>query len=108
MTKCPIVGNKAKGRISTRVFQENKSRQFSKNEHFLPPDTENFSENLACFVFLKHQFWVSPFCFITVAIEVGTTSILLPNALTVSSQKLMIIWTISIEDLENRSVKAAL
>ena len=24
-----------------------------------------FSENLACFVFLKHQFWDSPFCLIT-------------------------------------------
>ena len=24
-----------------------------------------FSENLACFVFLKHPFWYSPFCFIT-------------------------------------------
>ena len=34
------VGNKAKGRISKRVFQENKARQiFPKNEHFLPPDT---------------------------------------------------------------------
>ena len=33
-----IVGNKAKGRISKRVFQENKARQiFRKNEHFLPP-----------------------------------------------------------------------
>ena len=33
------VGNKAKGRISKRVFQENKARQiFRKNEHFLTPD----------------------------------------------------------------------
>ena len=31
------VGNKAKGRISKRVFQGNKARQiFRKNEHFLP------------------------------------------------------------------------
>ena len=30
-----FVGNKAKGRISKRVFQENKARQiFRKNEHF--------------------------------------------------------------------------
>ena len=35
-----LVGNKAKERISKRVFQENKARQiFPKNEHFLPPDT---------------------------------------------------------------------
>ena len=54
-----IVGNKAKGRISKRVFQENKARQiFRKNEHFLPPDTHTyvFSENLTCFVVLKHPF----------------------------------------------------
>ena len=47
------VGNKAKGRISKRVFQENKARQIlrktdisyplihkRKNEDFLPPDTQ--------------------------------------------------------------------
>ena len=35
-----FVGNKAKGQISKRVFQENKACQiFLKNEHFLPPDT---------------------------------------------------------------------
>ena len=36
-----IVGNKAKGRISKRVFQENKTPNFPKNKHFLPPDTHN-------------------------------------------------------------------
>ena len=29
-----------------------------------------FSENLACFVFLKHPFWDSPFCLITDEFEV--------------------------------------
>ena len=38
-----FVGNKAKGRISKRVFQENKARQiFRKNEHFLPPDMHRY------------------------------------------------------------------
>ena len=82
-----FVGNKAKGRISKRVFQENKSTpNFPKNEHFLPlirtrtcayqrvrnvwcayQGVRNvcFSENLACFVFMKHPFWDSPFCRIT-------------------------------------------
>ena len=33
--KKQFIGNKAKGRISKRVFQENKARQiFQKNEHF--------------------------------------------------------------------------
>ena len=39
---CPyssFVGNKAKGRISKRVLEENKACQinFPKNQHFLPP-----------------------------------------------------------------------
>ena len=35
-----FVGNKAKGRISKRVFQENKARQiFRKNEHFYASTT---------------------------------------------------------------------
>ena len=62
-----LVGNKAKGPISKRVFQENKARQ---NKHFLPPDMQTyvayqgiknvrFSENLTRFVFLKHPFWDS-------------------------------------------------
>ena len=66
-------------RISKRVFQENKARQiFWKKipEHFLSPDTHTyvsggkkfrsvFSENLTCFVFLKHPFLDPPFCPIT-------------------------------------------
>ena len=46
-----------------------RTENFPKNQHFLPPDTHTyvrayqgvrnvgFSENLACFVFLKHPFW---------------------------------------------------
>ena len=45
---------------------------FPKNQHFLPANTcmycayqgirnVRFSENLVCFVFLKHPFWDSPF-----------------------------------------------
>ena len=38
-----IVGNKAKGRISKRMFQENKARRiFRKKEHLLPPDTHTY------------------------------------------------------------------
>ena len=37
------IGNKAKGQISKRVFQEDKAPQiFRKNEHFLPPDTHTY------------------------------------------------------------------
>ena len=37
------VGNKAKERISVRVFQENKARQiFRENENFLPSDTHTY------------------------------------------------------------------
>ena len=79
------VGNKAKGRISKRVFQENKARQiFQKTNisyllirHISFPLIRTcmyayqgvrhyrFSENLECFVFLKYPFWDSPFCLIT-------------------------------------------
>ena len=68
-----FVGSKAKGRITKWVFQENKARQtFQKNKYFLLPDTcayqevnVRFSENLVCFVFLKHPLWDSPFYLIT-------------------------------------------
>ena len=72
-----VVGNKAKGRILKRVFQENKARQiFRKMNIFYPlirtrtwayqrVKNVRFLENLACFVFLKHPFWNSPFCLIT-------------------------------------------
>ena len=71
-----IAGNKAKGRISKRVFQE-KARQIFRKTNISYPlirtrtcvyqgvRNVRFSENLACFVFLKHPFWDSPFCFLT-------------------------------------------
>ena len=77
---CIIVGDKAKGRISKRVFQENKARQISQktNISYLLIRTcayqgvrnVSFSENLACFVFLKHPFWNSPFCLIADVVKI--------------------------------------
>ena len=72
-----FVGNKAKGRISKWVFQENKVHQnFPKNEQFWSPDTHtyecvsggkkcSFIVNLACFVFWENLFWDAHFCLIT-------------------------------------------
>ena len=40
--KWQFVGNKAKGRISKRVLQENKAPNFPENEHFLPSDTHTY------------------------------------------------------------------
>ena len=58
-----LVGNKAKGRMSKRVFQENKERHiFQKADisypviHIRGLINVRFSENLACFVFLKPPF----------------------------------------------------
>ena len=71
-----VVGNKAKGRISKRVFQE-KARQIFRKTNLSYPlirtrtyvyqgvSNVRFSENLACFVFLKHPFRDLPFCLIT-------------------------------------------
>ena len=70
-----VVGNKAKRRISKRVFQENKARQIFRKTNisyslirtraYQGVRNVRFSENLACFVFLKYPFWDSPFCLIT-------------------------------------------
>ena len=63
-----VVGKKAKGRISKRVFQENKARQIFRKTNISYPlirtrtcayqgiRNVRFSENLVCFIFLKHPF----------------------------------------------------
>ena len=61
-----IVGNKANGRNSKQVFQENKALQIFQKMNTSYPlirthtyqglRNVHFSENLACFVFLKHPF----------------------------------------------------
>ena len=68
-----LVGNKAKERISKRVFQENKARQIFRKTNISYPLIRartcayqglrkvRFSENLAYFVFLKTRFEVHPF-----------------------------------------------
>ena len=65
----------ANGLISKRGFQENKARQISQKTNISYPlihtcayqgvTNVRISENLACFVFLKHPFWDLPFCLIT-------------------------------------------
>ena len=82
MFKGYIVGSKTKGRISKRLFQENKARQILRKTnisyHLIRTRTctyqevknVRFSEILACFVFLKHPFWDSHFCLITDDISV--------------------------------------
>ena len=62
------VGNKTKGRISKRVFQENKARQIFRKANISYPLVQTrtcayqrvknvrFSENLACFVSMKLPF----------------------------------------------------
>ena len=71
------VGNKGNRRIWKRVFQENKTRQIFRKTNisyslirtstcaYQGVRNVHFLENLACFVFLKHPFWDSPFCLIT-------------------------------------------
>ena len=61
--------------LKTGVSRKESTRNFPKNEHSFPPDRHTyvsgskkccfFSENLACYVFLKHPFWDPPFYFIT-------------------------------------------
>ena len=54
----PIVGDKAKGRI-TNIFYPLIRTCVSGGKNV------DFSENLACFIFLKYPFWDQPFCLIT-------------------------------------------
>ena len=65
-----IVGNKEKGWISTRAFQENKTGQIFRKTNMCTcayKEARNirFSKNLTCFVSLKHPFWDAPFCLTT-------------------------------------------
>ena len=68
-----FVGNKAKGRISKRVFQGNKAHQIFWQTNISYQGVRNvcFSEILACFVFLKHLLGDSPFCLITDDLGLG-------------------------------------
>ena len=73
-----LIGNKAKGRISKRVFQKSKAHQIFRKTNISYPLIRTrtctyqgvrnlrYSEHLVCFVFLKHLFWDSPSCLITV------------------------------------------
>ena len=57
-----------KGESQNGCFKKTKHAKFSKKRTFLTPwyaRNVRFSENLACFVFLKHPFWDSPFSLIT-------------------------------------------
>ena len=68
-----LVGNKAKGRISKQVFQENKACQIFRKTNisyslirtrtcvYQGVRNIRFSENLVYFVFLKHRFEIRPF-----------------------------------------------
>ena len=55
-------GKRAK--LQMGVSRKQSPPNFLKNEHFLPPDTVRFSENLTCFVSLKHPSRDYPFCLI--------------------------------------------
>ena len=65
-----IIGNKAKGWISKRVFQENKWHQILRKTNARTCVYQGvrmfvFLENSAYFVFLKYAFWDLPFCLAT-------------------------------------------
>ena len=58
---------KQKGESQNECFKKTKHTKFPEKRTFLTPWYAHvrFSENLVCFVFLEHPFWVSPFCLIT-------------------------------------------
>ena len=101
-----IFPNKAERRIWKRVFQENKAHQIFRKTNisyslirtlrcaYQGVRNVCFSENLMCFVFLKHPFWDSSFCFITVDIDT------LPSYYR-NSKKIYIYWKGFIASLIN-------
>ena len=66
-----------KGETPNGCFQKTKPAKFSEKRTFLTPWYEHvrFSENLTCFVFLKHPSRDYPFCLIAdVCVETGLES----------------------------------
>ena len=71
-----------KGESQNGCFKKTKHAKFSKKRIFLTRTCAyqgarniRFSENLACFVFLKHSFWDSAFCLITDEIQLRKTTV---------------------------------
>ena len=57
-----------KGESQNRCVKKTKHAKFSEKRTISYPLIRtciHFSENLVCFVFLRHPFWDSPFCLIT-------------------------------------------
>ena len=56
-----------KGDSQNGCFKKTKHAKFSKKHTSAYQGVRNvcFSKNMTCFVFLKHPFWYSPFCFIS-------------------------------------------
>ena len=73
MLKPSVIGQKDESQNG--CFKKTKHAKFSEKRTFLTPWYAHvrFSENLACFVFLKHPFWDSPFCLITDETEMASS-----------------------------------
>ena len=59
-----FVGNKKKGESQNKCFKK-EAKKKSHTGAYQGVRKVRFSEHLAYFVFLKHPFWDSPFCFVT-------------------------------------------
>ena len=87
---------------------------FPKNEHFLPPYTHkyacisggkkcSFSENFACFVYVKQPFWYSPFRLLpTNSCQSFNLAELNQTALSPSPKQVLDHW----QKLQNNKVKS--
>ena len=73
-----------KGESQNGYFKKLKHAKFSEKQTFYTCEYQQlrnvcFSENLACFVFVKHPFWDSPFCLITEEMESFQPLIIIAN-----------------------------
>ena len=89
-----VIRNDKMANLKMGLSRKQSTSNFAKSECFLPPDTHTymcvsgarnvrFSENLACFVFLKHPFRDSLFCLITVEVSLFQRDSLLIHILPI-------------------------
>ena len=95
-----------KGKSQSECFKKTKHVTFFQKRTFSNPlictrscvyqgvRNVRFSENLTCFVFLKHPLWDSPLCLITDALSLFCKWLTVATDGTVGALMIMNVWTI--------------
>ena len=99
-----FVGNTPKERISKRVFQENKATFLTSIRTCTYQRVRNvrFSENLACFFFLKHPFWDSPYWLVNDDFLWGSSKIVVKLVWFNFVRMLVMLHSLAVSDISFR------